>query len=243
MKKALSDKLAVVIGGAGVLSEQITHSLLNQNATVALLAASTKEINSQNYKSVTHASGRFIPYLTDPFDYIKCLDILYDLKVSYQGIDLVVTTLDNFCPQIELTHTKLDQWHNVTEQNIKFFFTNRLILSYLKDNNSMYLTIGKHDHLHSNNQNNIADLTANQRLEIIETISSEFTTITSRYHHLFFDTATFAENTPDKNSRMLADYIIDLYISGVEKKREAVTNSVFQDLKTLPSIYKSLPEK
>ena len=243
MKKPLSDKLVVVIGGAGILSEQITHALLNQNATVALLAASTQEINSHNYKSVTHASGRFIPYLTDPFDYIKCLDILYDLKVTYSGIDLVVTTLDNFCPQIELTHTKLAEWHNVTEQNIKFFFTNRLILSYLKDENSMYLTIGKHDHLHSNNQNNIADLTANQRLEIIETISSEFTTIKSRYHHLFFDTATLAKNTLDKNIRILADYIIELYISGLKQKRDAGMNSVFQDLKILPSIYKSLPEK
>jgi hypothetical protein len=156
---------------------------------------------------------------------------------------MVVTTLDNFCPQIELTHTKLAEWQNVTEQNIKFFFTNRLILSCLKDEHSVYVTVGKHVHLHNDNQNNIADLTANKRLEIIETIASEFTTIKSRYHHLFFDTATFAENTPDKNSRMLADYIIDLYIAGAKQKREAVVNSVFQDLTTLPSIYKSLPEK
>ena len=243
MSKALCDKLVVVIGGAGILSEQIIDALLNQDATVALLAASTQEINAHYYKPAARASGRLIPYLTDPFDYIKCLDILYDLKVSYQGIDMVVTTLGNFCPHTELTRTKTAEWHIVTEQNIKFFFTNRLILSCLKDEHSVYVTVGKHVHLHNDNQNNIVDLTANKRLEIIETIASEFTTIKSRYHHLFFDTANFAENTLDKNIRMLADYIIELYIFGVEKKREAVTNSVFQDLKTLPPIHKSLPEK
>ena len=220
----------VVIGDAGLLSKQITCSFLSLNATVALLAGSTQEINEHYYKSKNTASEKFIYFLTDPFDYIKCLDILSDLRETFGGIDLVVTTLENFCPQLDFTNVKLFDWHSVTEHNIKFFLTNRLILTYLKDETSLYVTVGKKHPMCSDNQNTIADLTATQRLKAVEIISSEFTDIKARYHHLLVDTENSGEQSNNCYGKKAADYIIQLYLSDVKKKDSAIKGSVFHNL-------------
>jgi len=242
MGKDLSENITVVISCTDTLSRELVKCLLKKNATVAVIAGSTQELISLSHFLSPDSSEKFLPFLTDPLDYIKCLDILAHLREMYGGIDLVVTGLVNFCPLVEFTHFEARDWQRLTEHNINFFFSNRLILNHLRDKTSLYLSFGKHNQQHTDNQNNITDLINSLRLEVTSIISAEFAGVKARYHHLFLDLEDMKVLGTGPPGKQAADYIMELYTHGGINNESSPKNLVFQYL--TPSILlKNLLEK
>ncbi|WP_025762243.1 SDR family NAD(P)-dependent oxidoreductase [Dyadobacter tibetensis] len=216
MGNKLLNKIAVVIGAGSILDRQVTRALLLEGGQVAVLAASAEDLWQLKCFLKNDEISRLHLYLTDPLDYIKSLDILAHLKESFSRIDIVFTTLANYSPLATPQDILVADWKRTTEEHIQFYFTNLLILGYLKDDTSLYVTAGRQPVIKGDNQNILADLRQLLRLESHQYFLPEMASTNARYHHLYLKESWGGKDEAVSLKKDYADYIIQLYLGQTE---------------------------
>ncbi|PWJ58248.1 hypothetical protein CLV98_104106 [Dyadobacter jejuensis] len=216
MGNKLSNKIAVVIGVGCILDRQVIRALLLEGGQVAVLAASVEDLSQLKYFLKNEETSRLHPFLTDPLDYTKSLDILAHIKETWSNIDLVFTTLANYSPLATPQDILVADWKRTTEEHIQFYFTNLLILGYLKDETSLYVTAGRQPVVKGDNQNILADLRHLLRLESHPYFLPELASTNARYHHLYLKESWGDKDEAVSLKKDYADYIIQLYLGQTE---------------------------
>ena len=206
MGHLLTDKVALVAGGAGQTGPGIVRSLLREDATVIVPARSARDIGRLKEYVSSMAKGRLVTLLADYPDYDKAFDMADDILSAFGRIDLAVAAFDSPAASRCLTELAITEWQKMADENITAgFVVGRVVLEAMKKRHGgMYVSMSHTCDFEKRPSSTLANIAATLQVEMARMFCEGIKEYGVRYHHLFISNDVTGAPAP-------GDFIVQLY--------------------------------
>lgn len=130
---SLQQKVAVVIGGSGVLGGEMSKSLAKAGAKTAVFYSSSKDGALQTKKAIEEAGGEAIVCQADARDESSLKEAIATVDDKWGRIDILVNAqgVNSTTPIEEITE---EEWNEILDTNLKgAFLASRIVAGYMKE--------------------------------------------------------------------------------------------------------------
>jgi len=138
----LSEKYALVAGGAGSVGEGIVKTLLSYQATVFVPSRSEAKLKQLQDYCGGNGSGRLIPILGDIGNANGAVHIRTQMRRFTTKLDLLVASLGGWWQGLPFTEVDMNTWKRILNNNLtSHFLTAKYFIPLLTLNSGVYIHI------------------------------------------------------------------------------------------------------
>lgn len=130
---SLQQKVAIIIGGSGVLGGEMSKSLAGAGAKTAVFYSSSKDDALQTKNAIEEAGGEAMVCQADAQDEASLKEAIDEVAEEWGRIDILVNAqgVNSTTPVQEITE---EEWDEILDINLKSaFLASRIVASYMKE--------------------------------------------------------------------------------------------------------------
>ena len=141
--KALTNKVALIAGGAGGVGEGIVHQLLAEGATVIVPSRSPEKIRKLNEYVPVEQLANLHSYSVDISDVAAAEQFRDQIYEKFGVPDLLVASLGGWWQGSQLIDVPVSTWDTLLNDNLKshFLFIRTFLPAQIKKNEGLYVLI------------------------------------------------------------------------------------------------------
>ncbi len=118
----LKNKIVLVAGGKSIALISVVEMLLNETATVVVVAQSANVLNFIKETAIVKDPAKLITILIDYPDYYKAVEIINYITETFGRIDICVFCFKSSTLKLRLLETEITDWEKMIESNISAYY-------------------------------------------------------------------------------------------------------------------------